>query len=92
MQCNGFIILKYLANIASLYEDDLYTKLEKYERKSIEQNNQIIFFTKRTPCYFQIASFSCVNNLCLKYKHWVENHYVKTYYPLWICNNSKCNN
>lgn len=55
MQCNGFIILKYLANIASLYEDDLYTKLEKYERKSIEQNNQIIFFLqKEHPVIFKL--------------------------------------
>lgn len=43
MKCNRFIILKYLANIACLYEDDLCTKLEKYERKLIEQNNQIFF-------------------------------------------------
>lgn len=33
MQCNGFIILKYLANIACWYEDDLCTKVAKYERK-----------------------------------------------------------
>lgn len=55
MKCNRFIILKYLANIACLYEDDLCTKLEKYERKLIEQNNQIFFFKKKEhPVIFKL--------------------------------------
>lgn len=67
-------------------------KIAKNERKSMKQSNQIKLEKKNTACCFGTTSFSSVDNLCLEYKHWVENHCVKANYSLWVCNNSKCPN